>query len=139
METIIDCQCFYHYVFLFPSVCVSYIDGKKRNRMDILKAFGLRMRSLRREKGLTQAELAEKCGLSNNFIALLERGKGAPSIATLGRLAEALKVPIAELFEFASDGTKTSEREKLIRKMMRIRAARDLKLIAVLVEFLGKR
>jgi len=40
--------------------------GKK----DLL-AFGLRVKELRKEKGLTQSELAEKIGLSNNFIGMI--------------------------------------------------------------------
>ena len=44
--------------------------GKK----DLL-AFGLRVKELRKEKGLTQSELAEKIGLSNNFIGMIERGE----------------------------------------------------------------
>ncbi len=37
--------------------------------------FGLRVKELRKEKGLTQSELAEKIGLSNNFIGMIERGE----------------------------------------------------------------
>lgn len=106
--------------------------------MDTLKALGTRIRSLRRERDITQSVLAEKCGLSNNFIALLERGRGAPSIETLEKLARALGVSIADLFEFAEPRGKQDEREKVIRRLLRVRSARDLRLIGEIAEFLGR-
>ncbi len=44
----------------------------------------------RREKGLTQEQLAELSGVSKSEIELLENGKGDPSLQTLKRLATAL-------------------------------------------------
>jgi transcriptional regulator with XRE-family HTH domain len=48
--------------------------------------------------GLTQERLAERLGLSSNFIAHLERGSRQPSLDTIVILARELKVPIASLF-----------------------------------------
>lgn len=106
--------------------------------MDTLKALGTRIRLLRREKDFTQSELAEKCSLSNNFIALLERGRGAPSIETLEKLARALGVSIAHLFEFGEARGKQDERERIIRRLMKVRSSRDLKLIGEVAEFLTR-
>ena len=68
--------------------------GKK----DLL-AFGLRVKELRKEKGLTQSELAEKIGLSNNFIGMIERGERNTSVDKIFKLAKAFKMTLAEFFK----------------------------------------
>ena len=71
--------------------------------MDVATRFGTRLRELRVAAGLTQAELAERAGISVNFISLVERGLKSPTLSTMERLAAALKVPIMELFRFDSN------------------------------------
>ncbi len=58
---------------------------------------GLRIRELRRQRGWSQQQLARSAGLSRNFVAQIERGESTPTVATLGRLAQALATTIAEL------------------------------------------
>ena len=58
-----------------------------------------RLELIRAERGLTQTELAEKAGLSRNVIWRIERSHGAIRLATLGRLAMALEVDLADLAE----------------------------------------
>lgn len=53
---------------------------------------------MRKQEGLTQAQLAEKVGLSDNFVGLIERGIGHPTLEKLDQIARTLKVPIKELF-----------------------------------------
>lgn len=62
--------------------------------------FGLKVRSLRAARGLTQEQLAERAGISVDFLSLIERGKNAPSFENLDELADALEVSVAELFSF---------------------------------------
>jgi transcriptional regulator with XRE-family HTH domain len=47
---------------------------------------------------LTQEQLAEKLGVSVNFIGQVERGENAPSFDTLQKIAEVLEVDVSELF-----------------------------------------
>ena len=54
--------------------------------------FGEKLRHVRRMRGLTQAELAEKTDTSNVTISLYERGLRDPSFANLRRLAKSLNV-----------------------------------------------
>ena len=51
---------------------------------------GDKLRRLRLQRGLTQAELADRCELSKSFISLLERDLTSPSLDTLSDLLEAL-------------------------------------------------
>ncbi len=62
-------------------------------------SLGARLRSLRKERELSQRELAEMAGLSPNAISLIERDEISPSIATLQRLAGALGVKMSYFFE----------------------------------------
>lgn len=56
------------------------------------------IRKLRKEKGLTQEQLAELADISNTYIANIECGKTWVSDATLEKIASSLEVPIYEFF-----------------------------------------
>ena len=64
-----------------------------------LKPLGATVRRLRRERGLTQEDLAEKTGLHTNHIGGVERGERNITMATLFSLARALEVKVTVLFE----------------------------------------
>ncbi|MGN1368471.1 MAG: helix-turn-helix domain-containing protein [Aristaeellaceae bacterium] len=61
------------------------------------KDFGARVRSLRRQKGLTQEELAERVDISASFMGHIERGTRIASLETLVALCNELKVSPQEL------------------------------------------
>lgn len=56
---------------------------------------GAAIRHLRRQQGLSQQALADRANLSRNFVAQIERGESAPTVATLSRLAAALQTTVA--------------------------------------------
>ena len=64
------------------------------------KRLGLRIADLRKNRRLTQPELAKAVGCSVDFISLVERGVNAPSVAGLEDFAKALKVEVVDLFTF---------------------------------------
>ena len=49
--------------------------------------FNERLRAIRKEKGLTQAELAEKAGIAVNSVRLYEAGARLPKLDTIARMA----------------------------------------------------
>lgn len=63
-----------------------------------LQGLGDQLRELRTSRGLTQAELGDKCGLHRTFIGSVERGERNLSILNLRLLARVLRVPLADLF-----------------------------------------
>lgn len=65
--------------------------------MDMRKLVGENTARIRREKGLTQEALAEKSGLSQQYISGLENGLRNPTIVTLFELATALGVSHIDL------------------------------------------
>ncbi len=64
--------------------------------MDNLK-FGNFIKELRKEKNMTQKDLAKKIGLTDKAISKWERGLSFPDITMLGSLAEALDVDVSEI------------------------------------------
>jgi len=61
-----------------------------------------RVRELRFHNGeMTQAELAEKAGVTRQTIAAIEKNRYAPSLETAFLIAEAFGMPIGEVFSFA--------------------------------------
>jgi transcriptional regulator with XRE-family HTH domain len=63
----------------------------------VAQLFGSRLRTIRREKGLSQEALAEKTGLSTNFVGEMERGLKAPGLTVIVRLARALDSGVHDL------------------------------------------
>lgn len=66
-------------------------------RMDMRKLVGKNFARLRREKGLTQEQIEERSGFSQQYLSGLERGKRNPTLITLYELAQALDVDHIEL------------------------------------------
>ncbi len=60
---------------------------------------GARVRSLRRERGLTIEQLAAATGLTKGFISQLERDRTAPSLSSISRICDALGVRLSHIFE----------------------------------------
>lgn len=72
---------------------------KSRN-LKKLKSFGTHIRQIRLEKKLTQEQLADQAGVSENTIVTLESGKLNTTVATCFDIAKALGVEPKDLFDF---------------------------------------
>ena len=64
---------------------------------------GTRLRELREQKKMTQADIEERTGLLSCYISRVENGHVIPSLETLERFAGVLEVPMYRLF-FFGDG-----------------------------------
>ena len=60
---------------------------------------GKKIRDLRKQKGLTQQELADRAELTKGFISQLERGQVSPSVVTLFDLIECLGTTASDFFK----------------------------------------
>jgi len=67
--------------------------------MDINDLIARRMRTLREKRGFSLAALAELSGVGRSTISLIERGESSATATVLDKLASALGVPLASLFE----------------------------------------
>jgi transcriptional regulator with XRE-family HTH domain len=61
-------------------------------------AIGRQVRALRKRQGLTGQDLAAQTGLSVGMLSKIENGGISPSLATLQMLADALRIPLVQLF-----------------------------------------
>ena len=65
------------------------------------KHLGLNIKKRRKELHLTQQELADRLGLSLNFIGKIEAAFSKPSLDTLIDIAEKLETTVSELANFS--------------------------------------
>jgi transcriptional regulator with XRE-family HTH domain len=65
--------------------------------MDMRKLVGRNFARLRRERDLTQEEVAALSGFSQQYISSLERGRRNPTVITLYELAQALGAGLVDL------------------------------------------
>jgi transcriptional regulator with XRE-family HTH domain len=65
--------------------------------MDMRKLVGDNVARLRKAQGLSQEDIAERSGFSQQYISGLERGRRNPTVVTLFEIAQALGVSHVEL------------------------------------------
>mgnify|MGYP001499195738 CR=1 FL=1 len=63
-----------------------------------------RIRELRTERKLTQAELAATLGVTRQTVIAIEQGRYSPSLEMAFQIAQALGVPLDEVFAYKGDG-----------------------------------
>ncbi len=76
-----------------------HVEGTKGHAMSLQSAFGHVLREIRESKQMSQEDLAFASGYHRTYISLLERGKKAPSLTTIFRLASSLKILPFELIK----------------------------------------
>ena len=88
-------------------------------------SFGSNLRNLRKSKGLTQAEIAQKLDVSQSIVAAYERGAKKPEMDKVPLIAQALGVPLDALYGISGkDGPAEKKgpgtrRESQIQKIFR--------------------
>ncbi len=77
---------------------------------------GRKLREARRRSDMVIDDVASQSGLSRAYISQIETGKASPTLQTVEKLADALKIPMAALFtddNFCLKVTRASERQVL--------------------------
>jgi transcriptional regulator with XRE-family HTH domain len=99
------------------------------------ETFASALRAAREACSWTQAELAERIGLSIEAYGRLERGRVLPRTATLVRLARALQIPLDELLgtRSANDALPGELRARAIAGRMREASPEDLQFLLVML------
>lgn len=70
----------------------------KENELYI--SLGKQIKYLREKAGLTQEKLAEKSGISLDYLGKIEVNINKPGLKTLIKISSALNIPIKNLFDF---------------------------------------
>ncbi|MBM7703902.1 helix-turn-helix domain-containing protein [Metabacillus iocasae] len=85
------------------------------NHSDIKLRFGNRLKQLRKDKKLSQDQLAQKSGLTRSYISDVERGSRNISLENIYTLSIALDVTLAFLLDLSDSieeaGTKNNKNE----------------------------
>lgn len=69
------------------------------NEVNIVNIFGARLKEARQKANLTQAELAEKVGMSLNFIGMIERGERNTILANVYKIILAVNGNLEDFFK----------------------------------------
>ncbi|MBM1310359.1 helix-turn-helix transcriptional regulator [Sulfitobacter mediterraneus] len=77
---------------------------------------GLRVKTARTQKGLTQAQLAEAIDKAFETISNIERGKTAPNFSTLADIANVLGLPMREFFD-VDEADVSDARQRLLMQV----------------------
>ena len=105
--------------------------------MDMKTHIGVRVKTARQSKGLTQEQLADAIGKAVETVSNIERGAMLTGIDTLQRIAQALELPLAYFFEDAEDarqvGRARLEDEQQLAAMGRQLSHDDLRLALSLI------
>ena len=78
------------------------------------------IRRIRQDKGISQTRLSIFSGTSASYIGLMETYKNIPKLSTIERIAEALDVPVLQLFS-ATEANESISEEKSLNKKQKIR------------------
>ena len=68
--------------------------------MNNKKLLGKRIKEIRKQKNLTQEQLAELIQIETGSLSAIESGRHFPSLPTLEKISETLEVELKQLFEF---------------------------------------
>lgn len=71
--------------------------AKPRSPEEVQKRFGDRIRETRRQKGISQEDLALACDIDRAYLGAVERGQRNISLLNIYKIARGLKVPAREL------------------------------------------
>lgn len=87
---------------------------------DVSGILGKRLRHLRKEKELTQEELAERAGVNSKYYVQVERGQRNVSVGCLQKIADGLGISLEDLFRFPGNRDLTKDEEEIIALVTRL-------------------
>ena len=92
--------------------------SKAKERKGMKKTLGMMIAELRKEKGMTQLELAEKMGVTDKAVSKGERELSCPDINSLPNLAEILGVSVDELMQIKREAENPRQSPKEIAQII---------------------
>jgi transcriptional regulator with XRE-family HTH domain len=106
---------------------------------EIVRRFADRLRQVRRSRGLTQAQLAERASVTPSYMTRLENATVAPGIDLADRLAVALGTTVADLLPTVSPPDALAVLEERAKELFEnLLKKRDRETLLVLVPLLAQ-
>ena len=78
------------------------------------------IKRIRKEKGISQEELAEKCHTATSYIGLMETYRNIPKLSTIEKIAEALEIDPFLLFKDSNTDEKLQKTKKITNELTNI-------------------
>lgn len=91
-----------------------------KKQTEISVVLGNRLRHLRKEKGLTQEEIAEKADMNAKYYAQVERGQRNATIGSLQKISVALEVSLEDIFRFPHNSKLPDTDEELVALVIKL-------------------
>jgi len=88
--------------------------------INIYAIIARQLRLMRLQAGLTIEDLADAAGISVSFLAYLETNKKKPSLATLAKIAAALNVSVAELFDKRTVPNIAGGKQRMLNRILKL-------------------
>lgn len=110
---------------------------EENRRIEIAQNLGKNLLKIRKEKGYTREELAERSNLSPNYIYGLEKGTYLPGCIALIDLANALNITTSQLLDKYLDNNRGNITDKISQEINKL-SDRDLNLIINILEYCNK-
>lgn len=112
-----------------------FISMRKR---EIMQATADRIRHLRRQRDISQEELALRAGINTVYYGQIERGQKCPTVDTLYKIAVGLDVPLPDLLRFDEPSTDIEDlsayMERLIKRIPPNKATQIVKVLESVVD-----
>jgi len=64
---------------------------------------GMKIKQIRKQKGLTQSSFASLCNITQTYLSQIENNQKEPNMSTLKRISEVLEIPLPILFFLSMD------------------------------------
>ena len=100
----------------------------------LLVKVGKKIRGKRKEKGLTQENLAEKADINPKFLGKVERAETNVSLLTLSKICDALGISLCELLSFTSMDREILKRGELSSEIWQAIRQKDERTIKLAIK-----
>lgn len=100
--------------------------------------FGIKLKSLRKEHGLTQEELSEVMEISSQHLSYVESGRRGPSFEFIISASKALEIEPSELFYFEDKTPKAAKNPSInrINALLKTMKSNDLKKLQKIISII---
>lgn len=107
-----------------------------QNEKSVEQLIGKRIQKIRREKGYTQQQFAEKIGLSTNYLSDIERGKSSARLDKLAAIINALECSADDVFADVIDCGYKVKSSRLSERLKELSSEEQEKTFAILDAFI---
>ncbi|MCD7904048.1 MAG: helix-turn-helix domain-containing protein [Clostridiales bacterium] len=101
---------------------------------------GLKVKKMRAEMGISQEELAYRCGMQPSHIGQIERGQKSPTLVTLEKLAFGFDTTVSELTDYdkSSDLSEDKTMNKIVSYLYKLNEKEKNQVLSIVKTFVEK-